>query len=272
LGGASPTALTGTGGAPSRGAQTTISVGNAYPYFAVQAYGTGGQLLGTSPTIPTPAHLAIYGASAFVAANGIGGVPASCFTGKACLVTATLTAGRRTVASTGRENLGAGGGVVLFKLSSAGQRLLARARGHRLPVTMTVSDSVSGVSATVPLNLIPFATSGRGPRRSLTQASTLKVIGVTDFVSGRGFGGILAGCFDVAPCMVRTTITTGHTVIATTGPEFLGVNQLGYLIFTLTSRGRSWLVHSQGNQLGARVTITSASGTAHAGIALVGFR
>ena len=44
--------------------------------------------------------------------------------------------------------------------------------------------------------------------------------------------------------------------IARTGRELIGADELGYLIFSLTARGKTLLAHAHGNQLGARVTIT----------------
>jgi hypothetical protein len=84
-------------------------------------------------------------------------------------------------------------------------------------------------------------------------------------------GGILAGCFANAPCDVMTTITAGRATIARTGPELLGANELGYLIFKLTPQGHTMLARAHGNQLGAHVTITDGSATANADIALVSF-
>jgi len=48
----------------------------------------------------------------------------------------------------------------------------------------------------------------------------------------------------------------GRTVIASTGRELIGADELGYLIFSLTPRGRTLLASARGNQLGAQVTIT----------------
>jgi hypothetical protein len=71
---------------------------------------------------------------------------------------------------------------------------------------------------------------------------------------------------------VRTTLSVGRTVIATTGSELLGARDVGYLIFSLTASGRSMLAHAAGNQLGAAVTISDGGATARGQIALVGFR
>jgi hypothetical protein len=95
---------------------------------------------------------------------------------------------------------------------------------------------------------------------------------VTDFVSSGATGGLLAGCSGNASCAIRTSIKAGGTTIATAGPERLGANELGYLIFNLTARGRALLAGAAGNQLGAYATISQPGATAHAAVALVGFR
>ncbi len=269
LGGAGPNALISVATAPIQGAQTHITVGSEFPYFAVQALGSTGQQLASSQTVATPAHVAIYGRSAFVSPTGVGGLPAGCFTGGACHLATTIVAGRTTIASTGRELIPAGG-VVHFGLSAHGRSLLARARGHRLAVQATMRDA-SGATATVPVTLIPFAVSGPAPRRAVQSSPALQIIGTSDFVFADHVGGILAGCFAGAPCSVRSALSVGRTVIANTGPEVLGANELGYLIFRLTAKGHSLLRQARGNQLATQVTITDGSATAHASIALVGF-
>jgi hypothetical protein len=163
-------------------------------------------------------------------------------------------AGRTTIATTGEEQIGANStGLVFFKLTSKGRSLLNRA--HRLAVNVKVQD-VAGTKALVKLSLVPFTTSGSGPHRSVTQAAPLRIVGGTDFISSRGVGGILAACTSATTCPVTTEISVGRTVIARTGRELIGADELGYLIFSLTPKGRTLLANARGNQLGARVTIT----------------
>jgi hypothetical protein len=268
-----PTALTRLTSARAHGASRRISVRSAAPAFAVQALGSTGQVLATTATVATPAHVAVFGHSAFVPSRtGTGGVPVGCYTGVVCDLTTTVFAGRTVIAKTGTEHIAANGtGLVFFKLTSKGRKLLSTAVGPRLKVHVKVLDT-SGAQALVPMTLIPFATTGRGPRRSITQAPPLQLVGSSDFVSARGVGGILAGCASITPCPVRTVITAGHTVLARTKRGVIGANELGYLIFSLTSRGRDLLAHARSNQLGAQVTISSGIATARANIALVGFR
>jgi hypothetical protein len=188
-------------------------------------------------------------------------------------------AGRTLVARTGAENVGAGsGGLVYFRLSAAGSVLLAHARSHRLRVLAAIRDSVSGQTASALITLIPFTASGRASVAHLTEASSLKVIGLTDFVWGvSGTGGILAGCMGVPLCGVTTTLSVGRVVIARTGPEMLGADELGYLFFSLTRQGRAMLARAPGGRLLARLTLaTTSSSPAHAStaanIALVQYR
>ena len=108
-------------------------------------------------------------------------------------------------------------------------------------------------------------------RRSVTQSRQLQLVGLTDFVNSTATGGILAGCFATSPCRVTTTISSGRTVIARTGREYMGPGTVGYLIFQLNSTGQSMLAHASGNQLGAQVKISSSQGTAVGQLALVGF-
>jgi hypothetical protein len=101
----------------------------------------------------------------------------------------------------------------------------------------------------------------------------VKPVGYTDFVSGSGFGGILADCSGAAPCHVALVLASGRTLLAEAGPEFLGANELGYLSFRLTAAGRALLAGASGNQLGAALKLANqGGGSATASIALVKFR
>jgi hypothetical protein len=182
-----------------------------------------------------------------------------------------VSVGRTVIARTGREAIGAGkGGLLFFTLTRAGLSMLYHARGRQLTATVTARDE-SGTSATKSIRLIRFGTSGRGPARSLSPASTLQLVGETDFVSSRGTGGLLAACYSSTPCHVTAKLTSGSTTIASTGPEFIGAGELGYVIFTLTPSGRSMLAHAPGNQLGVTAAIANGSVQAGGQIALVGF-
>jgi hypothetical protein len=266
-------ALTRLASAPAKGSQTRFTVRSAAPYFAIQALGSAGQVLANSSTIATPAHITLYGRSSFVNHDsGVGGIPAGCYALTVCHIATTVSVGRTTLASTGTESIfPASTGILYFKLTAAGRALLLRAPGLRLPVRVSAHDSASGATATSTLTLIPFLTAGRGPARGAVKSPVVHAVGVTDFVFAHGAGGLLTACVTVAPCRVAATLSVGHTTIATTGSELLGGNELGYLIFSLTSRGRAMLAASSGNQLGAKLTLRYATGVATASIALVQF-
>ncbi len=270
--GTTPAAMTGIASSRARGAAQRILVRSAAPAFAVQALDTSGEVLATSAAVKTPAHIAIYGHSAFVpTSTGTGGLPIGCYAGRTCRVATTVSVGRTPVATTGLEQIGADGfGIVFFKLSATGRRLLAHARGHRLIANVKVRDS-SGTTALAVLTLIPFSTSGRGPQRSVVQSPPLRIVGVTDFVSSRGVGGILMGCGSTSTCAVNMVVSVGRTVVARTGRELIGGEELGYVIFSLTPRGRTLLARARNNQLRAKVALTAGTARATAHIALVRF-
>ena len=273
LAGPSSDALTPLGTPATGGATTAITVHSQFSYYAVEALDSTGQLLGTAPAEAAQAHLAIYGRSAFVPARGLGGLPAGCFTAADCQLTTTITDGNTVVAAGRAQQIGMqSGGILHFKMTSAGRSLLQSAGGH-LRVKALIADA-SGTKATTGLKLISFSTGGKAPPRSVDQASTLRFLGVTDFVYRNSVGGILASCPATVPCDVTTTIKSGGRTIATAGPQFLGSNELGYLTFKLTPAGRRLMAHAHGNSLAASVTLNDAtsSAVASAQIALVGYR
>gem|GEM_PF-115863 len=271
LAGTSPGSLSQAGTVADNGFETTIPVHTALPFFQVQALNAAGQTLGTSSVQHVGPHLALYGRSAFVNGAGTGAIPAGCLSPKPCHIATTLSVGRTRIATTGPESVGAGGGGLLyFRLNTTGWQMLRRARGGQLRATVSARDA-SGLTSTVNLSLILFNTGGAGPKRSATQAQALNLVGATDFVSPRGVGGILVGCYSTSPCLVSVRVAAGPTTIATTGREFIGAGELGYVIFSLSPGGQSMLSHAAGNQLGVTVTATSGPSTASGQLALVRF-
>jgi hypothetical protein len=271
LAGPSAHRLQSIGSASKRNFETAISAHNGSPVFAVQALGSRGQVLSTSSAARLPAHLAIYGRSAFVPANGLAGLPVGCLKNSPCQLVTTVKRGNTVLARSGKENLGAGqSGIVYFRLSPSARRALPHAGGHRLGVSVTVQDA-AGPRASTSMTLIPFSASGAGPHRSVNQGKEVAIVGATDFVSSTGSGGILTSCLTTAPCHVRATVTVGKNTIAHTGSEFVAGNELGYVNFQLTTQGKSMLAHAAGHQLGAHVTITGSGSAASADLALIPF-
>jgi hypothetical protein len=273
LAGTSANSLTTIGQVRRGGFETAIPAGTEAPYLEAQPLDASGHSLGATGEVTLPRHVVIYGSSAFVPpATGFGGVPVGCFTGAACRLRATVTSGRTVLAATGSERVAAGGtGLVYFHLSSTGGKLLARAKSHRLPVTITVKDS-SGVWSSRSVNLVAYSSSGRGPQRGVSPSPGLSLTGTSDFVNSHGIGGLLTACRSaVSPCSVRATLSVGSTVIAHTGNEAVGAGDLGYVLFSLTATGRSLLAHAAGNQLGVTATLTSGKQTATGHLALIGF-
>ena len=256
---------------PKNGFETAVSAPTGMGVFEVQALDSKGNVLSTSPTASVGPHIGIAGRTAFVSRSGTGGLPAVCDNGFTCHIAVTITSGRTVIARTGTEKIpGNGGGIIYFSLTGAGRSMLAHARGRRLLVRLT------GNSGKLKLNrlitLIPFSTSGAAPARNASQSPSLRLVGLTDFVSSNGVGGILAECLASTPCHTRTTVSVGSTVIATTGSELLGGRGVGYLIFSLTSAGKSMLAHARGNQLGADVKISDGASSASGAVSLVQFR
>jgi hypothetical protein len=256
MGGSSPTSFTWTGPNVAAGTRLPVVTRNSFPYWEVEALGAGGQLLGTSPATATPAHVMIFGQSAFVPRSGLGAVPVGCLGISPCALTTTISSGRTTYATTKREFVPAGGGLAYFKLSSTAQVALAHAHSHQLAVNVTVR-SRTGAKVTRTLTLSSFTTRNPSPARSGAQASQLKLIGTTEFVSHGWVGGILAACVGSVPCQAKVTLMAGRTRLAATSLQTIGAGELGYLSFTLTSAGHRLLTRNKSNQLGVTATVTT---------------
>jgi hypothetical protein len=270
LAGPSPGALSSAGGARKGGFETAVHVRTEEPFLEVQAISSSrGALSTSSVTGGTGERLSVFGHSAFVLGAG-GGLDVGCFGGGVCHPAATLTAGRTVVARAGSEALAANsGGIVYFSLTGAGRAMMARARGGRPAVTVSLRDGSARSSAAV--ELVPYHVSGAAPAYTAAQSSALQLFGRTAFVSRGRVGGVFVGCFADRPCRVRTTVTSGRAAVARTGREYIGADDCGNAIFTLTSAGRRLLTRAGGNQLPVQVTVTDGSSTATAQMALVQF-
>jgi hypothetical protein len=175
------------------------------------------------------------------------------------------------IARTGTESIPNGAtGLLYFTVTQAGRFMLANSLGGRLPAQVSLRDT-AGHTASVRLALIPFAASGPGPLRTLSEAPSVRILGATDFAPANGLGGILASCSTPTPCHVAATLSVGSTTIATTGTESIGGEEAGYVFFPLSAHGRALLAHAVGNQLGVRLSLAAGTDVARGTIALVRF-
>ena len=256
-GGNSPSALTPVGTRVNADRTAPINVRNSYAYYQVLALDSTGQTLGTSPPTSTPAHVAMFGQSAYVPRQGEGGVPVACFESSSCQITVKVRYGSHTVSNTGPEPIAAGGGVAHFTLSGYWHTFIA---GHnRLPVTVTIASTEAGRTSQA-MRLVPYTTSGPRPAESGTPSAQIKLVGGMEFVSNDWSGGVLAACVATAPCRASTTISAGGRVIARTSPQTLGAGMVGYLHFTLTRQGHVLLAQTKSNQLSVSVQVASQGG------------
>jgi hypothetical protein len=269
MAGATPGAVSPIAAPVAATARLPLALHSAYPYFQVRALSSTGLTLGASPTVATPAHVSTVGNEVFVPRHGPAAVPISCFQVPACQVTMRI-ATTITLVRTLSQRVPAGGGLAYFSLSPTAHALVAQASHRRLPVTVTVRTS-TGKAATRRVNLVPYTTSGRSPQRRTGSSSAMRILSATAFVSNGWSGGMLASCLTAIPCSATTTISAAGQVIARTGPESLGANEIGYLRFQLTAAGHSLLARSRGNQLSARVNLTAAGTTAGAAVVLSTF-
>jgi hypothetical protein len=270
IAGSDPKRLSSIGVVPKGGFETGIRAHSELPYMAVQALGSNGHVLATSKTLgSTRTRLSVFGHSAFISAGGTGGFFVGCFSGHACTATATVKAGRTVIAQTGKQAIPANsGGPMFFSLTSTGRRLLSRARGHQLGVSVSVLNW-DKVTTSTTMNLIPYRTSGSAPRTSPGQSPSVQIVQKTAFVSSKGVGGVFAFCRVAAGCHASSTVTVGSTVIAKTGSEYIGGGDGGLIFFTLNSDGQKLLSRARGNQLGATLTTTNGRDRATASINVV---
>lgn len=271
LGGPTRRRMAELGGRGRTGFETAMKPASEPAYFEVQALGSGGRVLGTSTAHADPAHVAIFGQSAFVrAGTGTGSVAVGCLTRQTCHMSARIASGGKVLAQTSGPVARDRGRPLQFKLSNAA---LSRLRqGHRLPVTVTVRDSASKTTASRRLTLIPYSISGSSRTGSFTQSPGLQLIEGPAFVSSQtGAGLVLAACDGASPCRVTVNAEAAGKRIAHSTSEYLGADELGYLRLRLSSGGRRMLKNAKGNQLPARITLTDGSASAVGHTVLVSY-
>jgi outer membrane protein assembly factor BamB len=272
LGGPARHRMARLGGRGRTGFETAMKPASEPAYFEVQALGSGGRVLGTSTAHADPPHVAIFGQSAFVrAGSGTGAVAVGCLTRQTCHLSVRIASGGTVLAQTSGPVSRGRGRPLHFKLSHAGRSKLRQARG-RLAVTVTVRDSISKRTASRRMALIPYSISGPSQARTFSQSPTLQLIEDSGFVASHtGSGQVMAGCYGASPCRVRVTVEAGGRRIARSKLQYLGLNELGAVHFSLSPAGRRMLQHARGNQLPARITLTDANASAVGHTTLVGY-
>ncbi len=264
LAGSSPTALTAQLAQPA--AHKSIVTRNGDAYFQVQALNAAGQVIGSSGVTAAPAHVAMFGHSAFVPANGPGGLPVECFAISGCRISTTIKLGKTVLIRTAGARVAPGGGIDHFPVSPAVHRLIDKAGNRGLSTTVTVR-TTTGRSATEVIRLVRFTTSGAGPRRRALSRSVgaVRILGATEFVSHGWTGGVLVACPQATPCTATPTVRVGHRSVAVSHTQTIGPQEIGYLSFQMTGAGHRLLMSAIGNQLGATISVSSpAIGTAPA--------
>ena len=236
-----------------------LSIRGVYAYFEVQALDAGGQVLGSSAPTQTPASVAIFGNSAFVPTHGSLAVPVSCPNTLSCRVQASIYDGKQRLTHSMAQSVSRRGTLISFPLTDRLNRLVAHASGRRLPVSVSVTSS-GGARAIRTLKLIPYTSSGAPPARRILSSSAIHILSRTSFVSDGWVGGVLVVCTARTPCTAGLRVTTADgRVLATARTQTLGVGELGYLTFTMTNRGHALLQGNAGNQLAARVIVSTAT-------------
>jgi len=136
------------------------------------------------------------------------------------------------------------------------------AGGDQRKVTVTVATG-TGVKAARTLELIPFSTSGHTPSRKTGSDSDLRILAKSVFVSNGWVGGVLVQCTAPTPCTATTRVTTrGGRLIAAPRVQTVGSGEIAYLGFRLTSAGHALLRSTLGNQLPARVAVSTTTSSA----------
>ncbi len=229
-----------------------------YPYYEVQGLNVGGQVLGTSGPLQTPPSIAIFGNSAYVGLKGPVGVPVACLNQRPCQLEAQLFDGTRRIAHSAVTAVPAHGGQLMVPLSTQTRRLVTEAPGRHLPVTVRLL-SATGANVSRAMTLIGYSTSGRAPERRTWPSTSVQILGSTSYVSNGYTGGVLASCRETVPCVSTVSVTLGGESLAPAHTVTIGPGEIGYLTYTLNQRGHKLLRAAAGNQLGARLTVTTAA-------------
>lgn len=255
LAGASPLTLSNVATLPAT-AHFPARLKATYPYYEVQGLNSLGQVVGTSAPLQAPASVAIFGNSGYVGAKGPVGIPVACLNLRPCQLQAQIFDGSKRIAHSDITGISAHGGQLLVPLSAHTRRLVTASPSHHLPVTVRLL-SATGAKVSRPMNLIGYTISGKAPKRRTWPGAALQILGSTSYVSNAWTGGVLAVCRESVPCVSSVSVTLGGNALAKPRATTLGPGEIGYLTYTLNNRGHRLLRAQLGNQLGARLTVTT---------------
>jgi hypothetical protein len=257
LAGSSPLQLSSAAAVPAT-AKPPLKLQAVHAYYEVQGLNSLGQVVGTSAPVQTPSSVAIFGHSAYVGAKGPVGIPVACLNLTPCQLEAQIFDGTKRIAHSDLTGISAHGGQLLVPMSAQTHRLVTEAEGHHLPVTVRLL-SATGDKVSRPLTLVGYTVSGKSPRRRTWPGSVLQILGSTSYVSNAWTGGVLAVCRSSTPCVSTVQVTLGGVALAKVQTTTLGPGELGYLTYNLNKRGHELLRAALGNQLGARLTVSTSS-------------
>jgi hypothetical protein len=93
----------------------------------------------------------------------------------------------------------------------------------------------------------------------------IAIFGRSMFVPPHGLTGVPVGCYASGGCTIQTTVTSGRTVIGTTGADPVAAGTGGIEYFTPTTAGRKLLTAARGKQLAVKVTSKDTSPSSSTG-------
>lgn len=131
-----------------------------YHYRLVAVSGAGTTLgadatFKTTTAPPTASKLDVFGHTAFVAPQGVGGIFLGCIGQTTCTGKMTIRRGSETIGQRLRFTIGANdGGIVHYTLTRRGQSLLRRL--HHMPATVVVTPT-QGPGFSRGVTLVPFS-------------------------------------------------------------------------------------------------------------------
>ncbi len=169
----------------------------------------------------------LVGRTAFVFPSHVSEILLGCAGRVACRGSLTVLAGGTLVASKQSFTIAADGGAVVRPvLTRAGVQLLARARHHRVNVTLKIQGSGSQPTS-APLTLVGLARFTGG-----------LVTGDAAFVSSTGVAGLPVGCLASRACNGRLSLESGRVIVTGSQGVAIAAKNTSIVRLPLTPAGR----------------------------------